>query len=416
MKKIFIVWKKEILDTLRDRRTLLAMVVGPIIIIPLIMIVPAKLMEEEFKKQEEKKIIVSIKGQDNLPGLAGFLKATGKIKLKSSKDINKDLREEKIHIGLIIPEEDSEKIDKHKPVDIEMRADLSKGFSPTAVAKVALFLEAYKKLLAQNALKRHKVDPAILEPINIVQKNVAKSEEMGGMLLSFLIPLFLAIGATIGGMYTAIDVTAGEKERGTLEALLSIPAQRSQLVIGKLLATLTTSLLTTILLLVSLFITFQFAPEGFFVSDGKYQGAPAPEVISEFLMTPATIFLLLLLAVPMVVTICSLEMAICLFAKSFKEAQNYLAPLQFIVILPVLPFAMIPDLHPPVWGKLIPVFGTVLAFRDVIKGTVVWGNIAATFLSSVVFAFICIVVATKLFQNERVLVRWAGFSLSRSMV
>lgn len=400
MAKIFIVWQKEIIDNLKDRRTLLAMVLGPILIIPLIMILPGKLLEGEFKKQEKKTIAVAVKGGEKLPSLSGYLKSTRQVRLKNSSNLIKDLKNGELDTAILI-EAEKEGIDKL--VKVKVLSDMSKDFGAVASSRITVLLERFNRVLAENKLRGMGIEPSLLEPLKIRTENIAEEKEMGAVFLSFIIPLFLAIGATIGGMYTAIDVTAGEKERGTLEPLLTTPVPRFQIVIGKLLAVFTTAMVTTILAIASLVISFRFAPEGMLTSGNLEKAGTA--VTANLSLSPSAILLMLLLAIPMVALICSVEIAICLFAKSFKEAQNYLVPLQFIVLLPILPFSMLPGFQPPAWGKLVPVFGTVLSFRDIIKGTVTFSGLAATLGASLLFAMLAVYIAVKLFHSERLLLK-----------
>lgn len=399
MQTTITIFRKEILDTLRDRRTLYAMVVAPLLLMPLLTILPSHFMVSQMKKQEEEHIRLVVVGGEHAPELVAYLEGTGQVEIvEPPTDLEGALQEGDIPAALAIPADFAEAIAEERPVMVTISSDASKMASSMAASRVQMMVQSYAQQLIAQRLAARGLDPSVLTPIQIKSQNVASEEQMGGSFMAMLLPMFIAIWAVVGGMYTAIDVTAGEKERGTLEALLVTPASRLQIVLGKLLAVITTSLSAVILSVSSMYFSFRFFPVETMAREGEKVA---------FSLPPQTILLIVLVALPLVVMINSLEIAICIFARSFKEAQNYIVPLQFAVLIPTLPLVMVPDLAMPFVAYAAPIAGAILSFRDLLTGAASGAALALTVASSVIYAAICLSVAVRIFRRERVLFRAA---------
>lgn len=399
MQHIFTIWFKEILDTLRDRRTLYAMVVAPLVIMPLFTILPQYFMVSQMKKQEEERIRLVVVGGAYAPELVAYLEGTGQVEVvEPPTDLEEALQEGEIQAALAIPAGFTEAIAAERPVAVTISSDESKMTSSMAANRLQMLVQTYAQQLVAQRLAARGLDPSVLTPIQIKSENVASEEQMGGSFMAMLLPMFIAIWAVVGGMYTAIDVTAGEKERGTLEALLVTPASRLQIVLGKLLAVITTSLSAVILSVSSMYFSFRFFPVETLAREGENVA---------FRLPPQTILLIVLVALPLVVMINSLEIAICIFARSFKEAQNYIMPLQFAVLIPTLPLIMVPELAMPFAAYAAPIVGAILSFRDLLRGALSGGALGLTIASSVIYAAICLSLAVRIFRREGVLFRAA---------
>jgi sodium transport system permease protein len=231
-------------------------------------------------------------------------------------------------------------------------------------------------------------------PFEVESVNVATEQEMSGAFLGMMLPMFIVLWALVGGMYTAIDVTAGEKERLTLEPLLTTPVGRAQLVLGKLMAVVTTSVVALALSVGSMLVAFALVPLG--EAEGQ---------ALRLQLEPGTALLLVLAALPIVLMFSALEMAVCILARSFKEAQNYIVPLQFVVLIPAVAVMVLPDLSPPLAGYLIPIFSTLVVLRDLFTGRVEAVPFAAMAGSAIVYAALAVLLALRQFGQERVLFR-----------
>lgn len=398
MQTIITIFFKEILDTLRDRRTLYAMIVAPLVLMPLFTILPQYFMASQMKKQEEERIRLVVVGGEYAPELVAYLEGTDQVEIvEPPPDLEEALQEGEILAALAIPADFEKAIADERPVSVTISSDESKMFN-VAANRMQMLIQTYAQQLVAQRLAARGLDPSMLTAIQVKSENVASEEQMGGSFMAMLLPMFIALWAVVGGMYTAIDVTAGEKERGTLEALLVTPASRLQIVLGKLLAVITTSLSAVILSVSSMYFSFRFFPVETLAREGEKVA---------FSLPPQTILLIVLVALPLVVMINSLEIAICIFARSFKEAQNYIMPLQFAVLIPSVPLMMVPDLAMPFAAYATPIIGAILSFRDLLRGAASGAALGLTVASSVVYAAICLSLAVRIFRREGVLFRAA---------
>jgi sodium transport system permease protein len=273
--------------------------------------------------------------------------------------------------------------------------------SSMSVQKVEKFFDSYRDTIVKERLTAKNLPVSIINPFEVKRKDVAPPEKGGAALffggfIAYMV-VFLCLN---GGMHPAIDLTAGEKERGTMETILSSPVARTHLVLGKFFLVLTTSLVTAALSVISMGISFWVlrilhpiasTPGGDATDLQMHIGIGA--VLSVFLM-----------ALPLSVLFSSALLTISLFAKSYKEAQSYIMPLMFLVIIPAVA-AMLPgvDLTPKL--ALVPVLNVSLLCKELVIGTYHWNYMALIFLSTCVYAAAALFLAVKMFQREDVLFR-----------
>jgi sodium transport system permease protein len=198
-----------------------------------------------------------------------------------------------------------------------------------------------------------------------------------------------------GAMYPAMDLTAGEKERGTMETILSSPISRTHLVFGKFLLVLTASLATATLSVASMAGSFTVLSH-LVPAQGGGEGLPIIPI------HPKTALAVFAMAVPIAVLFSSAMITIALFAKTFKEAQSYLTPMTFVVLVPSIA-AVIPGIELNNKLALIPILNVSLLCKELITGTYHWNYIALTFLTTCVWAAVALFLAVKMFQRESVL-------------
>ncbi|MFQ5907151.1 MAG: ABC transporter permease, partial [bacterium] len=215
-----------------------------------------------------------------------------------------------------------------------------------------------------------------------------------GMIAGMFLPYLILILALTGAMYPAIDLTAGEKERGTLETLLLSSASRFELVMGKFLAVLTASFVTAVLASVSMLATLK---------GGFGTLARVGEEVS-LAVSPLSLLIIFLMMIPVCCFFSAVLISISLFAKSYKEATSYLSPLLTLLIIPAV-VSIMPGTEMSPRISLIPILNTSLAFKDLLKGTVKWQYLVTVFLVNVVLACVALWRAVKLFNRESVLFR-----------
>jgi sodium transport system permease protein len=217
---------------------------------------------------------------------------------------------------------------------------------------------------------------------------------MAGAFLGMILP-YMVILLTIAGItYPAIDMTAGEKERQTMETLLLSPATRLELVLGKFLTAFLVGMTSAVLAVISLAVTFNMFR---LPSDGGPAELP-------FSFDPVVFGMVFLLLIPMAALFAAVIIAIAVNARSYKEAQSYVYPLMLLIIFPAMA-SLLPGAGDNVRAALIPIVNVSLGMRHAMMGTYDFNFIALTFLSSALYAAFAILLAVRVFQKESVLLR-----------
>lgn len=395
MHNIGIVFKKELLDTIRDRRTIISMIVVPVIVFPLLMLgFSAAVMKLEQKSAQEIHKIAVVGGQ-NAPELVAMIDTLSSVQISQvdPDSIESAINDKTLWAALEIPEDFQSHIqhgDSTSLTFIYNKAEIKSNFALEKLEGVARF---YRDRIIQNRLQAKGVDPAVIKPFTLHEKNVA-AEKMGSFLLSMLTPYIIIVLSMIGAMYTAIDLTAGEKERGTLETILVSPIPRWQLATGKFLTILTASFVSTILVLVSMVGTLYF---------GIFSTQQAAE-LSGFQITPAMVFIIFLMMIPTSAMLAALLMSVSLFAKSYREAQSYISPMMILAILPAL-VSFLPGVELDYALAFVPLVNIALSIKNAIMGHINWLFVALIFLSTLIYAGFAIFIAHRLFEKESVIFR-----------
>lgn len=394
LKKIKTIYLKEMKDTLRDRRTLISMLLVPVLIIPVLIFGMTSLSMRMAKKTAERISPIIIYAGEEAPTLFSQLKEDKSFAIVQEKDYRKALKDKRITAALEFSRDFEEKIGSGDSAQVIIYYDVAEIRSKMASDKIGNVFKAFQDSVVTERLKSRNVDRSLLDPVKIKMENLAPQEKMGGFFLSMILPYMIMIMALTGAMYPAIDLTAGEKERGTMETLLISPATRGEIATGKFLTVFTASLITAIVSTISMVIT---ASSGF--SRFKELGE-----VTVFSINPISIFILFLLMLPYCCLASSVLLSLALFAKSYKEAQSYISPLLILIILPAMA-SFLPGLEISFGIAFIPVINISLTLKQVLLGTYNWGYIGLIFLSTALYAGIAVFVTRSLFEKEGVLFR-----------
>ncbi|HEY2417688.1 MAG TPA: ABC transporter permease subunit/CPBP intramembrane protease, partial [Steroidobacteraceae bacterium] len=294
------------------------------------------------------------------------------------------------HHALVDDKSGENRADSQIP-SVDIYPNLAKDSSRVAHRRVADVLDRWREEIGQQNLKDSKVPPQTAKPFEIATLDVAEVGQHKAALWSKVLPFVLLIWALTGAFYPAIDLCAGEKERGTLETLLSSPAERIEIVWGKLLTILLFSMSTAILNLISLAIT------GSFVLSQLPNLGPPP---------PLAFVWLLVALVPVSALFSAVCLALAAFARSSKEGQYYLMPVMLITMpLTILPMA--PGVELNLGNSLIPITGVVLLLRAMLEGNYLEALPFIPLVVAVTLACCWLAVrwATRQFNTESVLFR-----------
>lgn len=384
--RLGVVYRKEIRDALRDRRSIFSLVfsalVGPLLIAFLF----TRIAERQRSAED---VQIPIVGAANAPAFVDWLKQQSGVEVtEGPAEPEMAVRERKHDLVLIVGKEFSKKFARALPAPVKLVSDATRDTARPKVRRVRQLLQAYSGEIATLRLVSRGISPAVATTIQVDDVEVSSSQQRAAMILSF-IPMFVVLAAFVGGMQVATDSTAGERERGSLEPLLLNPVPRASIAGGKWLAASTfgasSVLFTTLLCTVIL------------------QRIPLHDLGARFRFGPLELGGILLATLPVAFLSSALQMFISVFARSFKEAQSYLGMLVLIPMIPGILSSLYPLSNQP-WLIPIPILGQYVILTDVLGGRppapqmfAVAG--VATFLAAVVF----IALTTRMLHRERII-------------
>lgn len=402
---MFEVFKKEIKELLRDKKTLIFIVALPVAIFPLLFAVMAFISSQAALEAEQKvNTYAIINGQyaqsftDRVFYHKSFELYKGEQTFTTVAELEQAVKAGIIDMGIYLPSDAKQTLDEAQQSQWQVVYNDSKAIN-FLFDRVKELAEEFGNNLRTEKLLSYGINEqqqqAIIAPIKVVKVDTADKrenlgEKIGGFIPYLLIPLVL-----MGATYPAIDLGAGEKERGTLETLLLTPITRTQLVLGKFITLLAASIATTTITVLSMGIWISIAIT--FVDLAVVKTAFSSLRVLDL----ALIFIILL---PVAAIFSSLALAISIYARSFKEAQNYMTPLSMGVIFPII-VALLPNVELSAKTAFIPVTNVALAIKEIIKGTIDYTLLGLIFLATVVVAGALLAFCVKWFNKEEVLFR-----------
>lgn len=403
--KIQAVWSRELLDTVRDKRTLYMMVLLPIILMPLMMAVGPLMMVRQQEAIQETVPVMSLVGGEQIGRLPEWIDASGLIEVEAvsaglgadgHSELEQRLRDESIDLIVYVDEHADELLASERPVPFEVVFNSTNRRSAMAMQRFDAALEAYRVQVVNERLTERGLSPELTRPFAVTERrNVAPEEKLGAQILGMIVPFFIAVWAVAGGMYTAIDAAAGEKERNSLESLVMAPVPASVLVIGKFLAITTVTLVAVILLIVSssismLYIVPRLLGEASMLSTG---------------LTFSGLVLLLVVMALFVALMAAIQLGMSVFSKSYREAQAYMTGLMFVVMLPAMYLMFLEETGAALWAYFVPVLNVLLVASDILDGGASAPALLATIGSLAVLAALALWGTLRAFRHERVVFR-----------
>ena len=395
---IGIVYRKELTEWLRDRRTLISTVLVPLLMFPILisgMISVTSLMMDKAKKEIPKVMIID--GQDSPEVLTALREIKDLEIVPYAANWKDQISNKEIRAAVQIPSGFQASLANGNSLTVEIYYYEGEIKSEFGARHVEESLKEYKDKLVTARLKAKDLPASVITPFEIKKENAAPPEKVSGAGIGSFIGYMVIILSMTGAMYPAIDLTAGEKERGTMETILSSPISRLDLVLGKFLLVFSASLTTAILSVISMGSSFYFL--------GHSQAvASSGDHTIQMNLGWISILAVFLMALPLSVLFSAVLMTIALFAKTYKEAQSYLTPMTFVVVIPAVA-SLMPGVELSPKLALIPILNTSLICKEIITGTYHWNSIALIFVSTCVYAAAAIFLAVKTFQRESVLFR-----------
>ena len=381
------VYKKEVRENLRDRRSLFnSVLLGPILF-PILFIGLAYFAGNKQQERAEKVLEVPVVGAEYAPNLVSFLEQQGVVIQAAPEDPEASIRAQEIQVIIRIPELFTEQWKTGKPAVIEVIADPSRRESDIPMQRVKGLLRAYGAQIGQLRLQLRGVSPTLRTAVMVKDVDLSTPQSRG-MLVMIMLPYVLMITAFTGGMHLAIDSTAGEKERKSLEPLLINPVPRWQIMLGKMGATATYAFASLVLTLLAFRFAFPLLPTGALGVDLNLSANAVGGI--------------LLAILPVVVLAAAMLTTLAALAKSLREAQSYMGLVFMIPMIPSLIF-MVNPMKPETWMMAIPMFSQNLLIGEFVRGETVnalW--LAMSMGSTLLIGFGFAAIAATLFNRPRI--------------
>jgi sodium transport system permease protein len=401
LRNVGIVYRKELTEAIRDRRTVISTILVPLLLFPVLSVGFGSLAVVLVGKAKEETPKVMLRGGADSPEVVAGLKKLDKIEIVPETPNWKDqIINKEVRAAVEIPAGFQADVTQQKPDTVNIYNYEGELKSEFATDKVEKYLKEYSDTVVKDRLAAKNLPVAVLKPFEMKRENVAPPEKVSGAAFGGIIGYMVILLCMTGAMYPAMDLTAGEKERGTMETILSSPISRTHLVLGKFFLILTAALGTAALSVLSMGVSFSVLSH----YTGQTAGGRAAAAGFLLHLGPKTVISVFIMAVPIAVLFSSVLMTIALFAKTYKEAQSYLTPMTFIVIIPAIA-SMLPGVELTSKLALIPILSTSLLCKELVAGTYHWNLIAIIFSSTCVYAAAALFLAIKMFQRESVLFR-----------
>lgn len=380
------VFLKEVKENLRDRRTIISAfltgpLLGPLILVMLLNIT----LNRQFDKAE-KPLPVPVIGAENAPNLINALKADGIVPRAAIDNPELAVRRQDADVVLRISPDYATAWRKGEAVQVEMIYDSSQRDANAAVERVSQVVESYARQQGAMRLVSRGLSPSTAWPVQAARRDQATAQARAALMFSIL-PYFFVLTVFMGGMYLAIDLTAGERERQSLEPLFANPVPRWKILAGKLAAICTFSAAS---LLISL---LAFGVVGPFI--------PTERLGMELDLGPRFSGQVLLLMVPLIALLAALQSMVAAFAKSYREAQTYLSLLMFVPVLPSILLSTMP-IKAQGWMYAVPLLGQHLGIMQLLRGDgVTTEQLGLCLAGSLVAALVGVLATVRLYQSER---------------
>lgn len=401
MKNIFTIFKKEITDITRDRRTLMIMLIIPLFVYPAIFVGISKYMTKQSQDAGQEILRLGIVDNGNADNFEKFIESVPNAKIVLIKDTvegKTQILNNTIDAAYFFPPGFDSSLAKLTPTEFQFfYTSTNNEFEVGIIYNIN---SAYQQNLVKNKLAEVQISETILEPAKSIARNLASQREQIGSIVGGILPYFFIIFCMIGCMYPAIDLAAGEKERGTLETLLVSSASRFEIYMGKLLTVALSGFLSAVASIVGLIISGQM------VGSDSGSGEDALQISSLLngIIEAKSIILLLVILLPLNIFFAAITLMLSIYARSFKEAQSMITPLMIFIVFPSI-FGMLPGIKLDYTTAFVPILNVSLGAKEIISGNVSIGPLIVTYFALFAYAAIALVASVRFFNNEKNILR-----------
>ncbi len=379
------IYLKELKDAVRDRRTVLMVFVASILMGPLTLVLVAQYVAGLEEKARTPKVRMA--GQAYAPALVNFLQRSDVEIEEAPADYEERVREGRLDAVIVVPDDFEERFLAGDAAKVEIVYDDSRTDAAPAIRQAERLLRAFNQETGMLRLVARGVSPDLASPLKVDHVNTATPRQKGAFLL-FIIPMFGILSPLLGGMTVAIDSTAGERERGSLEPLLANPVKVEQVVLGKWLASWTFASMVASLTLGGFVLAALLHASGRITALVSF-GAPE-------------LALFIAVVIPLAAMTSALQMLICTYGRTYREAQTYVSYLTTVVSF--VPLVVIfSGLKDAAWQLAIPVLGQQMVFSRIVRGdALAAGDFAVPSGIAIAVAAISLAVLSRLLRDERI--------------
>ncbi len=396
MKTIATVFKKELLDSLRDRRTIVFMIVIPLLLFPTLFKIMMSVEKSQAQKERVKKLRVACIDRGNAATFVATLSERDDVTLVPNvpaDSVAALIRSDSLDGAFVFADSFDQDVAAMQPgrVDFYYKSTDDRAIVQERLRKP---LDEYEKSLLAQRFSRLELDSTIVDAVDVRSQNVASVQERVGKAIGGMLPYIFIIFCFMGAMYPAIDLGAGEKERGTMETLLTAPVNRFHILLGKFGVVVLSGLMSATVSILGLFIAIKMSsdiPKEFMDIIVKMLGWDTIVVVVSLLL-PLTIFF------------AGLLLSVSLTARSFKEAQSMISPLNIAVIVPAA-IGMVPGIKMSYATAMIPVLNVSLATKELVAGTMQTSHLIVVYVSLIALALVSLYGSVWWFKRESTIFR-----------
>jgi sodium transport system permease protein len=378
--------RKELLDTFRDRRTGMVTLLSSILAGPIFLLLIFNLIASQAERARD--ITLPVAGAEYAPAVVAFLERQQVTVTKAPDDYDAQIRRGDLDVVLVIDASFRKDVEQGKPGIVRLVFDRSRDRARASIDQAESLLHGYNRLWGEQRLMLRGVTASVANPLRIETFDLATPQQSGALVL-FLVAYYGLFASVMGGMAVALDTTAGERERQSLEPLLMTPARPAEIVIGKWLAVCAFDALVVTLTLTGFYLTLAFAP--------------LPPVGVPFLFGAREFGRFLLVLVPMILMLPAILLYVGSRARAYKEAQANVSVLLFVVsLIPLVQLFM--QRKEPAWLMFVPVSAQYSLLNTSLRGEpLVLAQLALSWLAPLALIVIALVAVARRLSRESIL-------------
>jgi len=384
--RIFAVVRKELLDTFRDRRTMLITLLPALVAGPLVLMLMFTVIANQLDKARELKLPTV--GRDRAPALIAFLERQQVALSAAPDDYEAKIRGGEVDVVLVIDQQFEADVAQGKAGTVRLVYDRSRDRAQASIREAESLLRAYNQQWGSQRLLLRGIAPTVGNPLKVESIDLATPQQSGAFALFFL-AYYGLFAAVMGGMAVALDITAGERERQSLEPLLMTPARPAEIVTGKWLAVAIFDAAIVVITLTGYYLTLRFAP--------------LPAVGIPFLFSARELAWFLVVLVPVIALLPAVMLFMGARGRTFKEAQSSVSLVIFVVsIIPVV--QLVQQKKDPDWIAWVPISGQFSLMGQVLRGeTIPILQLATSFAVPAALTVGILLLVTRMLSRESIL-------------